>query len=454
MIDQHTQEEVEPYPYPFHVGQYDVRIMDRMRKAYPAWNQLIPERIPEFKEFERFLDTIFLDLWKPTSIRMEPMTKEAQVMDEILRVAHKMPAWNNLKAKADTNAALATVSTISIGKTIVFPEEQEGEEGSDGDGDGELSNEMRKSIAKAVQDASDDADNAENLQRLWGDQEGQDLTQDPAKLRTMLDILKNSERLQLVVKMLGRFRNQFRHARMVKSEYIPEEFVDIELGNDITKLLPSARILLADEELYILFLIKYLQRSLLQQVKHGNESLDSGPIVVLVDVSGSMEYSIGNFPGVGPISRVDWATALAVTMTTMAKEQKREYYIAVFDTRIRRELDSTTQHVGIQELSEFLAVRAGGGTNFEQPLARGLEVMTQSEYDKADMVFITDGECRVPEAFLTKFLASKDERQFKVTGIVCGTSGDSIKSFCDEVFEAGNINDADSTTHHIFSLGD
>ena len=450
----------EPSDYPFHVGEYDEIMLDRIKRKTPSWRKLVERREPEFEEFDKLMSSVFLDLWKPTNIPVEPLTKAGTMMERMLEVAHSMPEWQRLYERVNNKYGLSAVAAMTIGENIVIPDDDDGVNDGQGEGDGDgdeggLGEAAMEGLAEAIRKAEKAADDADTMGQLWGQDEGEHVADDPETMLKLLELLKDSSRLKIVVQMLGRMKNQFHHTRMTRSKYIPEEFVDIELGNDISNLLPYSLLPLADEELEILFWMDYLQSALLQQVMEGHEPLDMGPIVMLVDISGSMGASMGSFPGVGPITRLDWALSVALTLILLAKQQDREYYIGMFDYYMQKELKSSDGPVTLETIVDLLSVQEAGGTSFEAPLRRGLEVMLESDYNKADMVFVTDGLCNVSATFLEEFNRSKKERDFRVLGVACATvDPDSLLDFCDKALSAGSVFEADTASKHIFSLGD
>ena len=40
-----------------------------------------------------------------------------------------------------------------------------------------------------------------------------------------------------------------------------------------------------------------------------------------------------------------------------------------------------------------------GGTNFETPMRKAMSLIEEDGFEKADVVFITDGECELNEAY-------------------------------------------------------
>ena len=465
MLDAPTETD-EPYPYPFFVGEYDERIRDRVKTKMPSWGKLVTQREPEFKEFDRLISSMFFSLYNHSQQPMSPLTESAQKIAQLLDIAKAMPEWEQLSKRTKSDHVMSGLASVVVGEHIVIPEPAPGggggQDGTDqGDqessGPPEMGNgdEVRQAMAQALQAANEAADNADTLSQLWGDETGNHDNQDPENLLAMVKMLRDSDRLKLVARMLGRLRNQLYRSQMSKVDYIPEVFVDVELGNNIEDIMPSSRMLLADPELEVLFFMKFVEKALLQQVREGHIPVDQGPIVTLVDISGSMDDSIGDIPGVGRISRMDWALAVALTLSILARQQDREYYIGLFDTRIVREVKSSDGPISTQKLVELLSVNSMGGTKFEPPLQRGLDVMLESAYNKADLVFVTDGYGPVSEQFLEKFKREKEERGFRTLGVACASIDPAILTgFCDRILHASNVMRADDASAEIFSIGE
>ncbi len=455
----------EPYPYPFHVGEYDERLRDRMRSKMPSWDILAERREPEFQEFDKLISSVFFSLYKQGRVEMDPITDSAQSIKQLLEIAESMPEWHELNMRTKNDHVVSAIASLVIGEHIVIPEPPPGgdgdgdEQGSGGDGEegSQMANgpEVREALGKALASAAEAAENAETLSHLWGDEAGEEVYKDPETLLGLVRMMADSDRMKLISRMLGRLRNQLRHSQMARADYIPEEFVDVEFGNSLPDLLPSSKLLLADPDLEVLFLLKYVQRALLQQVREGNTPLDQGPIIVLIDVSGSMSAPMGDIPGVGPISRLDWALAVGLTLTILARRQNREFYIGLFDTHVRREIKSSDGPVTSAQLLDMLAVNTMGGTNFESPLRTGLDIMLESAYDKADLVFITDGIAPVSEEFLQEFRAAQEDRHFRTLGVACASiQPESLAAFCDRTLSAASVIQADDVSGDVFSMGE
>ena len=218
------------------------------------------------------------------------------------------------------------------------------------------------------------------------------------------------------------------------------EFIDITLGNDLSRVLPLELVKLSDPSQRVLALKRYRDRQMMQYKMQGTERLAQGDIVCCEDGSGSMH-------GIREI----FAKALCITLAKIAREQRRQFTGIHFGSRDEittftfensgsawaKESTVTRETEGryaksypniemdyIEGIVNFAELFYGGGTDFETPLAKALSIL-QEQHDKygatrGDIVFVTDGYCDVSEEFLANFIAERDRLDFRVWGMVIG----------------------------------
>ena len=85
----------------------------------------------------------------------------------------------------------------------------------------------------------------------------------------------------------------------------------------------------------------------------------------------------------------------------------------------------------------------GGGTNFERPILEAIHLMESESFEKADVVFITDGACELSDAYQQELQAAQVSYHFTVTGILLdeGQSGMdfSLKPFCQKIYRTSEL---------------
>jgi len=225
------------------------------------------------------------------------------------------------------------------------------------------------------------------------------------QLKKWAEYLKSDKGVRRLCDMIGRMR-QIRKSNRLElieqvtyiKEFLPdinssEEIVGIQLGRNIERVLPQEIALLADEELSILFDLKYVEGTLMSFKMEGMQSVDSevkqkievevevedslGPLIICVDTSGSMQGTPETI-----------AKAVTFMMATRAISQKRDCYLINFSTGI--ETMELTNNFGMSQIIQFLQKSFHGGTDVEPALKHALKLMVKETYKKADLLVISD----------------------------------------------------------------
>ena len=85
------------------------------------------------------------------------------------------------------------------------------------------------------------------------------------------------------------------------------------------------------------------------------------------------------------------------------------------------------------ELAEYFP---GGGTDFQKPLTAALDCLRRSRHRRGDIVFITDGECRVDPKWLREFKRAKGDLGFSLFSVLIDIGSSSLgalKDFSDKI---------------------
>ena len=101
----------------------------------------------------------------------------------------------------------------------------------------------------------------------------------------------------------------------------------------------------------------------------------------------------------------------------------------------------------IQLAAQFL----DGGTNFEKPLKNAAMVIEQSKFNRADVIFLTDGEAVVSDSFVENWNKLRLKKDFRVLTLLLGTAEeDMVKQFSDRVVKAKNL--LDDAAYQAFEI--
>ena len=75
-----------------------------------------------------------------------------------------------------------------------------------------------------------------------------------------------------------------------------------------------------------------------------------------------------------------------------------------------------------------------------------MDLIKESTFKNADILFVTDGDCGVSDNFKREFKRIKEEKEFACKGILVdmgrySASDATLKEFCDDVVRISNIAD-------------
>lgn len=251
--------------------------------------------------------------------------------------------------------------------------------------------------------------------------------------------LLDNRKLQLLAKMVGVFREVALADRRRAPARRGAEVHDVQRGADLGHLLPSELLALEHPVLGRVFRRSLLERSLLQYELKTDEA-GRGPAVVCLDVSSSMQ---------GP--RELWAKAVTLTLLELARRQRRDFQVLCFSAGpgavtafdlLSRGGASRRSPISQADLVRFASFFPGGGTDYEQPLARALDTIRGARRRRADIVFVTDGEAQLSPGFLETFLQEKLRLDFRVFTILIdlqGQQADTVRLFSDRVTSVSKL---------------
>lgn len=209
-----------------------------------------------------------------------------------------------------------------------------------------------------------------------------------------------------------------------------DEVYDVDLSDRLADVLPSELARLTSPALRLDLYRQFAEGALLTFRYRGEGTRARGPLVICVDVSDSMRQAD---PSGG--SRLEWAKAFTAALLMAARTRHRDAAAVTFAMRC----SSHVFPVDAWSPSTLLSVLdtpPGGGTNFAAGLREGLRQARKfaaREGDCCDIVFVSDGECRLTYAELRELTLAKEDRNTRVHGISLGVEGDWDWPFADTV---------------------
>ena len=262
--------------------------------------------------------------------------------------------------------------------------------------------------------------NENSIKGLGGDFSFKQLKEMGDEFRHLVQEMNRNRHIRDVLKRLGKGSTSAEKKDKSKVAKIKrDELFGINKSGNISRMLPSELLNLEDENLKYLFYAKYLENSLLTYEIKGKDEIEKneteekisnkGPIVVCLDTSGSMKGT--------PLLR---AKALVLSITKILREENRELYVILFGAKGQFQEISLEGEEDICRAIKFLKKSYEGGTDFETPLRRGIEIISEKEnYRKADILMVTDGSCRISYQFKRILKEEKEKLDFKIYTVIC-----------------------------------
>ncbi len=270
----------------------------------------------------------------------------------------------------------------------------------------------------------------------WGLEEGELVQMGIPEAMTLLEKMRQSDALKKFAQILGRIKKIA--ARKAASDDKAEgiRVAKPETGRDIKRALPRELVALAHSSLRVSALKRWTRGELALRGEEQKRKLGEGPVVVCEDSSGSMD-------GV----KQQWAKAVVLSLAHYAKLRNRSFAWIMFDSAVKRSKTYQRGRLSPKDLLEIAESRSGGGTDFECPLREAVKVIRGGGLKKADIAFITDGDCAVSDEFVREFGEVKKALEVNVFAVLCDvghTAEATISKFSDRIERASSFNETEA----------
>lgn len=272
-------------------------------------------------------------------------------------------------------------------------------------------------------------------------------------------LLKQLPQLREIVQALGRLhvaddgssiaetilapvRRLEEERREVVTPYVHAEARGVERSGEIARMLPLEAVMLGHPGLRLLWHARRAERALLTYRVEGVEiepvwvereaeeesearrpRRERGPILVVIDTSGSMH---------GLPERV--AKAIVLEAARTAHTEKRRCLLYTYGGPgevLEHELDLAVE--GIGRLLAFLGLSFGGGSDEAGVLTRVLARLGEEAWQNADVLFVSDGEWPAPTAVVAAVRQAADGGT-RFHGVQIGNLGRTgLHGVCDPV---------------------
>jgi uncharacterized protein with von Willebrand factor type A (vWA) domain len=193
----------------------------------------------------------------------------------------------------------------------------------------------------------------------------------------------------------------------------------------LAQLLPHELVRLGIPELELDTLRRLAERQCLARDYQSLEPVGKGPIVVVIDESGSMAGD-----------KVQTAKALALALAWIARQQRRWCGLIAYsgDTG-ERLLSLPPSRWDESEVLDWLGAFLGGGSTLDVPIVE-LPWMVEQLWAPpgiTDVLILTDAICSIPLELQQKFLAWKKSISARIISLVLAETAGDLAALSDEV---------------------
>ncbi len=337
----------------------------------------------------------------------------------------KAKAKNLQKQASEAKANAEALAEALMGK----PDSQEAEQ---------KLQELARIGLQAVRDAQTKVQEVSETIESWGLEEAELHRQGIPEALGLLERMKRNKSLKNFAELLGRIRKIAARKARAKIQGEGVRITAFETGRDIKRARTSELVALTNPALRVKALGRWAKGELQLIGQETKQKLGHGPIIVCEDASGSMEGL-----------KQQWAKAVTLSLAHYAKIQKRSFGWIMFDSRVQAAKTYSKGNISAKEILEIVESQAGGGTDFERPLRRALDMIQKEGLKKADICFITDGECAVSDEFIREFKATKKALEINVVTVLCDASSsadETVKEFSDRIEKASGFTAEEAET--------
>lgn len=264
--------------------------------------------------------------------------------------------------------------------------------------------------AQQAQQQVEEYDQCSDMIRGFGGDPGQPQNVSQETLGKLFAQVRNSTMLKQVMALAGRYRRVAASAQRRKVPVGVDETVGVTQDGIVSRLMPSELCQLADDRLADSAMLRVIERTAQCRDYNGIEPVGKGPIVVIVDETGSMNQN-GN---------IYHAKAFALSLYWVATQQRRWCCLIGYDGDVMNVLVVPPGSDRINQVLEWIEHFGNGATDLCIPIDK-----LPAQWDsygcpagKTDAVCITDAKCKIKPEQAASFNAWKLAKQVKLLTVV------------------------------------
>ena len=367
----------------------------------------------------------------------DPLRKE--FIQELLNT----PTYQSLHASTKLNTVAAEIAACSFAEQFHLLEARAPDPLQPSKPEG-LDVAVIAAASRASKDAADGVAELESVTQAMGMGPGEPGSSDVNAIATTFKAARSNPALLRICSLAGKYRQLAQGLHKARSKNGVEEVTGLENSGDISRLVPSELMKLGIPELELDFLRRFVERQTLCREFDATEKVGLGPIVVVLDESGSM---VGH--------RNESAKAIALTLAWIARRQGRWCGLVAFSGGSgHRVLALPPSKWNQVQVYAWLESFIGMGSDQDVPIGEMAAIFTEigAPLGKTDLIYVTDAELRISDKKASAFKDWKASVQARLISLVLNTDPGDLKSISDEVHIISSLDPNEMGIKKVFSL--
>ena len=353
------------------------------------------------------------------------------------------PTYQSLHASTKLNTVAAEIAACSFAEQFHLLEARAPDPSQPSKPEG-LDVAVIAAASRASKDAADGVAELESVTQAMGMGPGEPGSSDVSAIASAFKAARSNKALMRICALAGRYKQLAQGLHKARSKYGFEEVTGLESGGDISRLVPSELMKLGIPELELDLMRRLVERQCLCREFESTEKVGLGPIVIVIDESGSM---VGH--------RNESAKAIALTLAWIAKRQGRWCGLVAFSGGSgHRVLAFPPNKWNQVQLYAWLEAFLGMGSDQDVPIGEMPAIFTEigAPLGKTDLIYVTDAELRISEKKASAFKAWKRTVQARLISLVLNSDPGDLTSISDEVHLISSLNPTEVGIRKVFSL--
>lgn len=291
-----------------------------------------------------------------------------------------------------------------------------------------------KSIVHAIDKAQEQVEEIQDMQGMGcGIGNGVAKKVDRKMMQALYKRIRNNRSLRRIANLAGKYKRVAASSQRRKTTNVLDTRSGVSFGNDMSRVLPHELAIMDDVDLELDFYRRFSESQLLEWEVTGVEPQGKGPVIWMIDESGSMSSPCSDGG-----SKFEHAKAMALSAAWVAQHQNRWICLVGWSSSSQVNVLAIPPGGNPREaILEWCEHCFDGGT--EPPLAQMDAICKAANAPKGrtDVVLVTDGDVCLPD--MTVFMDWKAENMAKLTVLAIGCNNAVLKPYADSMLHVDDL---------------